>query len=509
MLKSLLLILFLHVSLKIAFCLTKQQNSGERNWQGIASSTDGNNLCAVDEGGLIYTSIDGGVNWDSDNNLNKTAESWQTIVSSSDGTTILAAYFDKGHMYYSYDSGKLWTKSVTNGTTSSMYWVSIACSVDCSKVVAVANQGSLWTSNDKGKTFADDNNTGRRWWVAVACNSDGSRILAILNDELWYSSDSGKKFTMTSKVGKWVAVVSSTSGQNLAIADQGGYVWITSDYGQSWKSTSTINFWSSLTTSSDGSKLIAGASNDDLYASIDYGSTWTPLGAGKEFWFSLASSSDGSYISAAAYSGYIYTGSPTTMVQATTTSDESCFSDNSIITLSSGHTRIISEVKVGDIVLSSNNLYELKYSEVIAIPHSHNNIITEFIHIYLTSGLDLELTSSHLLPSLSAHDLGIIRLQKASHLIVGDILMTTTGPQTIASIDVIQRQGVYTVITMTGYVVVNGVLASSFATNHYIGQVFYSIVRMTYRVFPAVVLSHLYASLLSHLSSILMDATST
>jgi hypothetical protein len=42
---------------------TQQTNSGQRQWKGITSSSDGIKLAASVNGGYIYTSTDSGVNW--------------------------------------------------------------------------------------------------------------------------------------------------------------------------------------------------------------------------------------------------------------------------------------------------------------------------------------------------------------------------------------------------------------------------------------------------------------
>ncbi len=42
---------------------TERTSAGERDWVGLASSSDGSKLAATVDGGYIYTSVDFGRNW--------------------------------------------------------------------------------------------------------------------------------------------------------------------------------------------------------------------------------------------------------------------------------------------------------------------------------------------------------------------------------------------------------------------------------------------------------------
>jgi hypothetical protein len=67
---------------------TQQTGSGQRTWQSIASSADGNTLIAGTSGGDIYVSTDGGLTWT--DQTAPGAGTWYAVASSADGTTLAA-----------------------------------------------------------------------------------------------------------------------------------------------------------------------------------------------------------------------------------------------------------------------------------------------------------------------------------------------------------------------------------------------------------------------------------
>jgi len=66
---------------------------GLQNWQAVASSSDGNTVVAVDGGGEIQTSIDGGISW---HRSSAPSLPWSCVACSSDGTKLVAASGTQG-----------------------------------------------------------------------------------------------------------------------------------------------------------------------------------------------------------------------------------------------------------------------------------------------------------------------------------------------------------------------------------------------------------------------------
>ena len=57
-----------------------------RNWQAVASSSDGSKLVAAELGGQIYTSTDSGLTW----TAGDSTRNWQAVASSADGNKLVA-----------------------------------------------------------------------------------------------------------------------------------------------------------------------------------------------------------------------------------------------------------------------------------------------------------------------------------------------------------------------------------------------------------------------------------
>ena len=150
-----------------------------RNWYGIASSSDGTKLAAAASGGQIYVSSDSGVSW----TARESSRIWYGIASSSDGTK-LAATVDAGQIYVSSDSGVSWT-----ARDSSRAWYGIASSSDGTKLAATAYGGQIFTSSDSGVSWTARDSS--RSWFGIASSSDGTKLAAtVAYDGQIYTSTS-------------------------------------------------------------------------------------------------------------------------------------------------------------------------------------------------------------------------------------------------------------------------------------------------------------------------------
>ena len=120
----------------------------ETTWVSIASSSDGTKLAAGgvrtssrsglnrNIGGRIWTSSDSGVNWDRPTNGlpsgrpdNLGQADWRGIAISSDGTKLVAIDSAGGGIYMSRDSGSNWNRRTGGGR-----WLSVASSSDGRKI---------------------------------------------------------------------------------------------------------------------------------------------------------------------------------------------------------------------------------------------------------------------------------------------------------------------------------------------------------------------------------------
>ena len=112
---------------------------------------------------------------------------------------------------------------------------------------------------------------------------------------------------------------------------------------------------------------------------------------------------------------------------------------------------------------------------------------TAFIHVTSDSGRDIKMTQKHVLPA------GVcgtsLPLVYASKVAVGDCIQTVSGEEKVSMVQIVQGEGVYTLITNEEYIVVNGIIASSFGANHMMANLYYNFHRFIYSISPELMTS--------------------
>lgn len=147
---------------------------GKRPWTSISMSDDGLNVVAVDKGGLIYTSADGGSTWVS--NPATGNQTWTGVASSGNGQGLVAVTAD-GAIYTSTDAGLSWTSQPN--VPASQNWTSVTCTGDGQTMVATADNGLVYTSTDGGVTWSSTTSpSGNRAWSSVDSSSSGTIQIA-------------------------------------------------------------------------------------------------------------------------------------------------------------------------------------------------------------------------------------------------------------------------------------------------------------------------------------------
>ena len=195
------------------------------------------------------------------------------------------------------------------------------------------------------------------------------------------------------------------------------------------------------------------------------------------------------YTSAVAMDATTIDRSPTSapVVITATYSASSCFAGMETVSLESGETKMISEVRVGDRVLSASASGKIAFSDVVFVPHSFNKESALFVQITTESGRDVKMTRNHILPSGGCGNL--LLLSYASKISVNDCILTVTGEEKVKSVQFVRGQGVYTIVTNEEYIVVNGIVASPFGANHLMANLFYNVHRLVYALSPAILMS--------------------
>lgn len=245
------------------------------NWTGVAASADGTHMVAVQNGGQIYTSANGGTNWIKQ--LSSPSANFTCVASSADGINLVAAPGSTGvAIYTSSDGGQTWTARITGQD-----WTAVASSADGTKLAAAASGVSqIYVSSDEGATWAPHGPSAS--WTGLASSADGTKLAATTKSpgNIYTSGDSGLTWIARSTNAAWSCVTSSASGQSLAAAYNTGFIYTSTDAGQTWtqrtNGISTIaQSWTALTSSGDGARLVAAANTGFLYVTIAATTTGT------------------------------------------------------------------------------------------------------------------------------------------------------------------------------------------------------------------------------------------
>jgi hypothetical protein len=146
--------------------------------------------------------------------------------------------------------------------------------------------------------------------------------------------------------------------------------------------------------------------------------------------------------------------------------------------------KLISEVSVGDVVLSADRELNMKYSSVIAVPHKTNDIETTFSNIKFVDERDIMMTPEHLIlaGSCGSNALGLMAAKKVAP---GMCVVDSKNRQVkVASNGMKTSKGLYTIVTNEEYVIINGFVASPYAYNHFVANSFYNVYRMAIKSMP-------------------------
>jgi Hint module len=162
--------------------------------------------------------------------------------------------------------------------------------------------------------------------------------------------------------------------------------------------------------------------------------------------------------------------------------------------MESGETKAISEVRAGDRVLAADSSRRTLYSDVVFVPHAENTENAVFTHINTKQGRDIKMTPSHIIPAGACVSTTPLPNVYASSVAVGDCIMTVSGMEEVSAVETVQGQGLYTIVTKEEYVVINGIIASPFAHNHMLANLYYNIHRFVYACVPGLLTSPLVRS---------------
>ena len=178
--------------------------------------------------------------------------------------------------------------------------------------------------------------------------------------------------------------------------------------------------------------------------------------------------------------------------------DDVCFTSESTVELESGEDIPLSDLKIGSKILTMDKHGSLSYSDVIAIPHQGGDKQMESFHTVSAGGIvAMEATAEHLVAVVDSHSKNCHELDSAdfknmhslvsmSSLETGMCVAVVRNNQVkvmpISRVEVSKRlTSLTSVVTQnSGYPVVSGVVASSFALNDFFPHLFYNVHRVLY-----------------------------
>ena len=178
-------------------------------------------------------------------------------------------------------------------------------------------------------------------------------------------------------------------------------------------------------------------------------------------------------------------------------SGNSCFSGKETVTLEDMSTKLISEVVVGDVILAATASGSLVYSPVVYIPHDKNTKRATFVNLIVSSARSIKMTPGHF---VWIEKCGVASsngsLEQARNVKIGACLRTVDGQEAVTAVEFVEGEGVYTLVTMEPFLVINGVVASPWAyisiwehlfspiACHAMAHSFHNIHRVMYNLFP-------------------------
>lgn len=287
------------------------------DWRSIRTNTDGSVVVAISQGaslgylGDFYRSRDYGVTW----SYGSTTGYLAGLGIAGTGNIAIASH--DSTMYRAVYSASSWTTTKLSfsvlGSGANQRCVgygpnfnSMASSTDgTSWIAGVRDESCIYTSTDSSNTWYGVSVGSTNWGSAIS--GDGTvRITANSDGYLYKKTGAGSwariiSATLPTNTGWWDVACDATCTHISAAQNGTGHIYSSSNSGSTWTTGTVQTFYSDISMSLDGTKIVA-AGSSEIYVSQDSGATWTAQGQSKS-WVGVAISGDGTKVYAAASDG--------------------------------------------------------------------------------------------------------------------------------------------------------------------------------------------------------------
>ena len=123
--------------------------------------------------------------------------------------------------------------------------------------------------------------------------------------------------------------------------------------------------------------------------------------------------------------------------------------------------------------------------------------------VVTSSGKSLKATKMHLLQKCDG------TLAYAGALTEGDCLRTVDGDEAVTALSVAKAEGIYTAVTTSKFLVVNGIVASPFGVSHGLMNSYYNFHRIVAKFAPLALASSSIQVISAVLSGVFLEAANS
>ena len=262
--------------------------SNSQLWNCIAASESGLYLIAGVFGGGIYISNNSANSWHFYNNTQTNQASFHSVAISFTGQYQLAG--SSNGLFLSSTYGSLFQIPTSIATINISPWQSVTMNSNGQYMAAVlccgngGSQGGIYYSTNHGVTWSQSSASSKNNWISVSSNANGNQMYAINRNSnysgvVYTSSNNGMNWTSSTNTPKdkiLSQIITSASGQYVALASYNDSIFISSNNGVNWAvalGTSDVS-WNDIVIDSTGQYYVAVGDNSTIFSSYNYGKSF-------------------------------------------------------------------------------------------------------------------------------------------------------------------------------------------------------------------------------------------